>query len=145
MKRVLLISVIAIVLLAACAQAESGQKVTVEDAWARPALNGQNSAIYFTIKNPTQQDDRLLRAISDVAQSVELHMSMMNAEGTMSMQPQESVSVPAGQAVEFKPGGLHVMLVGLKQDLKVGDMLGVTLQFENGGELQLEVPVQEMP
>lgn len=61
----------------------------------------------------------------------------------MMMEPQEAVEIPAGENVQFQPGGLHVMLVGLKNDLKVGDTLKVTLKFETAGEITVEAEVKE--
>lgn len=145
MKRPIILLIAFIFLLTACAQAEPDQPLVVKDFWARPGLNGQNSAIYFTIQNPAGKADKLLSAATEVAQSTELHMSMMNAEGVMSMIEQEFIEVPANSTVEFKPGGLHVMLVGLEQDLPAGANLSLRLQFENAGEIQLDVPVKEMP
>ena len=63
--------------------------------------------------------------------------------GVMMMVQQENVPVSAESQVEFKPGGLHVMLIGLKQDLNPGDTFAVTLNFENAGEITLDVPVRE--
>jgi copper(I)-binding protein len=57
--------------------------------------------------------------------------------------PQDSIPVPAKGEVELKPGGLHIMLVNLKQDLKVGDEIEVTLRFKSGLEMKLTVPVME--
>jgi hypothetical protein len=128
--------------LSACAT-PGDQPLTVTDAWARPALNGQNSAIYFMIENPRAKTDSLLSAVTAVAESTELHKSMMNAEGVMSMQPQAAVEVPAKSQVEFKPGGLHVMLINLKQDLMPGDTLDLVLNFKDAGEVKLSVPVKE--
>jgi len=59
------------------------------------------------------------------------------------MIPQESVPLAAGAKVEFKPGGLHVMLIGLKQDLKVGDQFELTLHFKNHADIVLKVIVKE--
>jgi copper(I)-binding protein len=77
-----------------------------------------------------------------VAASVELHKTVME-NGVMKMQPQESVEVPAHNKVEFKPGSLHIMLVNLKQDLKPGDRLELTLQFDKAGAKTIQVSVQE--
>jgi copper(I)-binding protein len=63
--------------------------------------------------------------------------------GVMSMKQQESVSVPAGDQVEFKPGGLHIMFVNLKRDLKVGDTITITLIFEKAGRLTIQAVVKE--
>ena len=70
-------------------------------------------------------------------------MSQMDSSGVMSMQPQQSVEIPASDTVEFKPGGLHVMLINLNQDLALGNTILLTLKFEKAGEITLEVPVEE--
>jgi copper(I)-binding protein len=121
----------------------SGGEMTVTQGWARPAVTGQNGAVYFVINNKTGQDDTLLEVRGDVADAVEVHMSQMNETGVMSMERQVSASIPAGSSVEFKPGGLHVMLIGLKKDLQPGDTIDIALDFQNAGEVYLSVPVRE--
>lgn len=118
-------------------------QLTVRDAWSRPTNAGGNGAVYFVIDNATTHDDELLSASTEVAGAAEFHRSEMDSNGVMSMQPQASVSVPAGQQVEFKPGELHLMLVGLKEDLAVGDRVQVTLQFKIAGKVILEAQVSE--
>ena len=141
MKRFLVFGIwlVAIITLAGC----SVKTLQVQDAWARPANAGSNGAAYFIIHNPSKTEDVLLSASSDVAEAAELHMSSMNADGIMMMEPQESVPVSAGENVEFKPGGLHVMLVNLYQDLGVGDTFELNLEFQNAGSLTLQVEVKE--
>ena len=68
----------------------------------------------------------------------------MDANGVMKMTPQERVDVPARGQVSFKPGGLHVMLIGLRQELKPGDKFPVTLRFEKAGDRTIEAVVREM-
>ena len=126
-------------LLAACAPAVG--QLQVSETWARPGLSGGNSAAYFVIENRTASDDTLLSASSDVAGAVELHMTSMQ-NGNMQMVHQQEVPVTIG-TTEFKPGGLHVMLIGLKQDLNPGDMFSLTLDFAIAGDMQLEVAVSE--
>lgn len=121
----------------------SAGTLSVKEAWARPAIAGGNSAIYFMIDNTTRQNDTLLSADCQVASHVELHMSSMSSDGTMSMHQQHSVPVPAGEKVEFKPGGLHVMLIDLPAELKVGDTFPLTLTFETYGKVQFDVVVRE--
>jgi copper(I)-binding protein len=65
----------------------------------------------------------------------------MTADGTMEMIPQESIALPADSEVELKPGSYHVMLVGLKQDLKAGDEFPLTLKFKNHEDVTLTVAV----
>jgi copper(I)-binding protein len=129
-----------IALLIACAPA-GGQGLQVSDAWARPGLAGGTSAAYFTIENGTGSDDSLLSASSDAAGAVELHMTMMQ-DGNMQMAPQQEVPVQTGN-IKFEPGGLHVMLIGLKQDLKPGDTFKLTLNFATAGTIRLDVKVSE--
>ncbi len=72
-----------------------------------------------------------------------MHITMVDANNVMSMHPQATVDIPAGGTVEFKPGGLHVMLIGLKQDLKAGDTYTLTLQFRNAGDVPVTVMVRD--
>jgi periplasmic copper chaperone A len=118
-------------------------ELTLQDAWARPAKIGENGAIYLRIENGTNAEDVLLDASTDVAEAAEAHMSMQNDQGVVSMHQQETVQVPAGEDVEFEPGKLHMMLVNLKRDLKVGDVFIVKMRFQNAGEIKLQVEVKE--
>ena len=117
-------------------------KLTIINAWARAGTAGGNSAIYLIMDNPTDQDDVLLSVYSNVAEAVELHRSQMTDEGTMTMQQQENIPLPSGTKIELKPGGLHIMLVNLKQDLIAGDSFQVTFTFQNAGEINLKVLIQ---
>jgi copper(I)-binding protein len=136
----LLLFLIASLSLASC----QGEGVlSVEDAWARPGSAGSNSAVYFRIENSTNREDSLLGGSSTIASQVEIHQSMMGADETMSMHPQESVLVPGRGQVIFEPGGLHVMLVGLQQDLVEGDEIDLTLRFQEAGEITLQVAVEQ--
>ncbi len=139
MKRMIL-GLLGAALLAACGGGSGS--LAVRDAWARPAEQGQNSAVYFVIENPGAADT-LLGVSSDAAEAVEMHRSVMADDGTMKMEHQKSVSVPAKGSLEFKPGSYHVMLIGLKQPLKVGDTFQATLHFQNGGDIPLEVTVRQ--
>ncbi len=132
-----------VLLLAACQPAKISTGVLdVKNIWARPAVSGDNGAVYFMIENGTEQADALLSVRSDVAAAVELHMSVMDGD-RMSMQQQAEVVIPAGEAVAFTPGSLHVMLVGLTRELKAGDIFEVTLDFEGAGEKIVTVTVRD--
>ena len=136
--RLFVLSVLAFV-LAACGASGSGE-LGVNDIWARPGLADGNSAVFFVISNPGAEDF-LLSVSSDVAGAVELHKTIME-DGNMKMVQQMNVPVPTGETI-FKPGDLHVMLIGLKNDLNPGDTFTVTLNFENAGEKTLDVVVRE--
>ena len=118
-------------------------RLTVTDVWSRPAQAGGNGAVYFNINNGTVHGDTLLGVESAVADSVEMHLSMSDANGVMSMGQQMSVEVPANSTVAFKPGALHVMLVGLRNDLAPGDTFTATLKLRNAGDIPVTITVQD--
>jgi hypothetical protein len=114
----------------------------IKEPWSRPTLKGENGAVYFEIINNQGNQDRLLSASGTIAEKIELHKSEIDAQGVMRMLPQESVLIPAGESVSFEPGGLHVMLINLNQELKSGESFSLTLHFEQAGEQTIEVIVQ---
>ncbi len=132
---------LAVFVISACGGSLS--ELVIQGAWARPASAGENGAAYFVIENWTMTDDILLSVSSEIASATEVHMSMGDANGVMSMQMQDSIPVPAKDTVKFEPGGLHVMFVELSQDLKVGDTITLTLNFEKAGSMTVEAPVKE--
>ena len=125
-------------------QQKAQAQALVQDAWARPTVQGQTvGGGYFRIDGgPT--NDRLLGATTDIAQSAELHTMRMDGD-VMRMRQLDSVEVPAKQMVEFKPGGMHVMLIGLKTPLKVGNVFPMTLRFEKAGPVAVNVRVLPAP
>jgi copper(I)-binding protein len=128
-----------IVLTSGCSAGE----LKVTDAWARKMSQGQNSAVYYILNNSTPTDDVLLGALTTVASNAEVHKSVMNDQGVMSMQPQETVTVPSKGRVVFEPGGLHLMLFDLRKDLKIGDTFPLTFVFEDAGNMTIHVGVKE--
>ena len=130
------------VTMAVFASGCSRGELAITDIRARPAMAGQNGAVYFVIDNQTRQDDTLLEVRGDVAETVEVHLSKMNENSVMSMEHQESVSIPARSTVEFRSGGLHVMLIYLKSELQIGDPFELTLVFQNAGEVKISVIVE---
>jgi copper(I)-binding protein len=117
--------------------------ISIQDAWARPGFRGDNSAVYLTINNPTDQGDGLIGATTDIAGGTEIHLSKMDAAGTMTMERQDQVVIPAKDSVELAPGGLHIMLVILGEDLSVGDTFPLTLEFQRAGDITIEVEVKQ--
>lgn len=142
MRAVLSILAAAMILLSASGCA-APTELSIEDAWARPAFKGDNSAAYMVIKNMTEQGDGLIGASSDAANVTEIHLSKMDAEGIMSMEKQDLIGVPAGETVKLEQGGLHVMLMNLVRDLNVGDKFELTLEFQRSGDVSIEVEVKQ--
>lgn len=149
MKKLFLLAVVGMLLLSACGGAAAdaghadGEGVEAHDYWARAALKDGTSAAYMLLHNHGTEDDALIGASSDVAASVEIHLSKMNADGTMEMIPQESIALPAEGEVELKPGSYHVMFIGLTKDLNVGDEITLTLNFEHAEDITLTIPVMD--
>ena len=140
MKRTLMIVLAGMLLLSACGAGD----IEVKHPWARAAGMGGNSAVYFELHNGLGEADELVGASSDVAESVEVHLSSISADGVMQMAKQDSVMLDAGAEVDFAPGGFHVMLIGLARDLKAGDQFMLTLHFKSHADIVLTVTVQEM-
>ena len=138
MKSSILFVLFATLLLSACGAKEG---IEVSDAWARTGMQGGNGAVYFVIQNHNADMDELIGAASNAADAVEIHESKME-EDVMTMMHMEAVALEPSQKVKFMPGGLHVMLIGLKQELKAGDEIEITLQFMNSADIALTVPVK---
>ncbi len=147
---------IALALIISACSGTAGPDIQIEDAWTRAVLTMEtpdqagtmdaktgsaNSAAYMRIKNTGNESDRLLKASSEIAEAVEIHISEMK-EGVMSMHPVENIEVPARDQVELKPGGLHVMLIGLKKDLHAGEQINLILHFEKSGDITIQAEVR---
>jgi len=123
---------------AAWAQSPSGP-VQVQHAWSR-ATTVATGAVYMTIANGGDADDRLVAAECPLAAKAELHQTI-NDNGVMKMRPVEAILVKAKNKAVLKPGGLHVMLMGLKQPLAEGQSFPLTLNFEKAGRIEVTVSV----
>lgn len=123
--------------------APSGQEapIAVEGAWARAGLSGGNSAVYMKVTNTGKEPLRLVGATSEAASAVELHETVITPNHVMQMRPIQGVELPPGETIEFRSGGLHVMLLGLKHALREGDELPLELIVEGRAPLSLSVPV----
>lgn len=109
-------------------------------ARATPAKVG---GAFMTLQNAGGGADRLLKAESAIAESVELHTHVKDGDA-MRMRPVDAIDVPAGGKAELAPGGHHVMLIGLRQPLKEGERFTLTLTFATAGRVDVEVPVMKM-
>lgn len=124
--------------------AQAQDHFAVKDAWARETPPGvSNGAVYFNIYN-TGIADQLIEVSTDVAERAEMH-THINQDGVMQMRRVEAIDVPAGGQATLKPHGNHVMLIGLKRPLKVGETVQLRLQFKTGASLEINVPVARDP
>lgn len=123
-----------VVTIAACG-GESGLEIT-NARLAVPA--GPNAALYFTASD--SETDVLVGARTAVADSVEIHQVVMGEDGTMGMQPLDSLEVTADEDLVLSPGVMHLMLINADR-LVEGDEITVTLQWEKAGDVSIQVPV----
>lgn len=101
------------------------------------------AAVFFTISNNGKQADRLIAASSKQSGRAELH-THTNDNGVMRMRQVEGgIAIAAGSSVKLAPGGLHVMLLEVKQQARAGDKFPLTLTFERAGEVQVDVKVED--
>ncbi|OSZ64674.1 copper chaperone PCu(A)C [Hydrogenophaga sp. IBVHS2] len=132
------------VLLAAAPAFAQSVTVDVKDAWARPTVS-QQSATGAYMKLTAASPLKVVEVSSPAAGIVEIHEMFMDKD-VMKMRAVQALSLPAGQAVELKPGGLHVMLMDLKAPVKAGDVLPINLTLESpdGKRQNLEVKARAM-
>jgi hypothetical protein len=116
--------------------------LAVTNAWSRSTPPVASvGVVYFTLANDTKKSDRLLKLSSLVAEKVEVHRTEV-LDGIARMREVAVLHVDAGQTVEFRPGGMHVMLVGLRKPLVAGMTYELDLLFEVAGPRKVRVTVR---
>lgn len=122
----------------------ANRDLTARDAWARATAPGAPAgAAFMVIENRADAGDALVSADAGVADSVELHTHTMDA-GVMKMRKVERIAIPAKGETALKPGGLHVMFIGLKAPLVEGQSFNLGLTFEKAGRIVVPVTVRSI-
>lgn len=118
----------------------------IDHPWARPTAEGaKNGAAYLTLKNSGKEEDKLVSVQTPAAEKAEVHEHVHEGD-IMKMRPLTGgVPVPPGETVAFKPGGYHIMLMGLKQKLEDGKNIPLKLTFAKAGDVDVEVKVEKNP
>jgi len=140
MKRLFGCIVVVIALFLPFVVAAQGPGIEVERPWSR-ATFAKTGAAYLTIVNRGGAADALIAVSSPAAGKAMVHTTIM-AEGVMKMRPALPVELAAGATVKLAPGGLHIMLMGLKGPLAEGDVVPITLTFEKAGAIAVEARVR---
>jgi copper(I)-binding protein len=143
--------VLSALLLVSCAGGGGSDvpEILVEEGWARamPLLEvsgaGTNSAVYLLLRNDGDEPDRLTGAVTDAAGAVEIHESLVE-DDVMRMRRVDGVEVPSRGTAELKPGGVHLMLLGLTRSLVEGEKILLTLHFQRSGDRVLTIPVRAL-
>ncbi|MBT7759851.1 MAG: copper chaperone PCu(A)C [Rhodospirillaceae bacterium] len=141
-KRILLIG-FALVLAASAASARDAKlsKLSIVEPWARASMGqGKNAVAYLTIINHGETADRLLAVTTPVAKKAGLHTHLMEG-GMMKMRPLAAIEIKSRASTVLKPGGHHIMLMGLKAPLKEGGTFPMTFTFEQVGSVEAEVHI----
>ncbi len=155
---------LALIAMAGCGATErpAGPELEVEDVWVRAVAvagdavapepgtghpsghgAGPNTAAYLTLRSHGGEADRLVDAATEVASAVELHRTEV-VDGVMRMrQVEDGVPIAPGSTVELRPGGLHIMLMGVSRTLAPGDRVDLTLHFERAGPVTAKAEVRE--
>lgn len=113
--------------------------LSLTDLWVRPATGGPNTAAYLTIENSDLTPDVLEKAECDEATTVELH-NHIQENGVMRMRPVENITI-GKDAIEMKPGGMHIMLMGVKPSFKDKKEVKITLHFKNAKSIDVVFPI----
>lgn len=151
-----LLLALAVVSLGACStRTLSAAQLSVGHAWARPTPGGAtNGVVYLDVLSPVADSIVSVTVPTDVASAAELHETMttggtspmanmpqMATGGTMTMAPVSAVDVRANEVVRFTPGGLHIMLVGLRHSLTMQQHFTITLHLKVAGAISTDVLV----
>lgn len=125
------------------AASKTATTLSIKDPWVREAPPGARVlGAYMVLANPSSKADRLVSVTSPLADEIEIHrMTVKN--GMMEMDAVDSLTIPAKGEVKLQPGGLHLMIYGVKRDLKEGDSLPIELTFENAGTRKIDFPVRK--
>jgi periplasmic copper chaperone A len=117
--------------------------IHVADAKARPTAPGGTGVVYMIVMNHGAADDDLTGLSTPIADKAEMHRTVTE-NGVSRMEAVADLPVKANEAATFGPGGLHVMLTGLKQPLKLSDSFPLTLTFAKAGAVTVTVSVQQV-
>jgi periplasmic copper chaperone A len=131
------------VFLAACGGGATAAGPSITDAWVRPAVATGESAAYLTITNPSGIDDTLMSATSPAAATVGLHETSTDGTGMTGMHAIVHCAIPARASVRLTPGSMHIMLMGLRQDLVAGSSIELDLVFEHAGAVVVRADIRQ--
>lgn len=117
-------------------------QIKIENAWMRTANKGMNTALYFDIKNFTSKDYELVDVSSSIAKVVQIHETYKQGEN-LGMRKVESITIKSETTFRLAPGGFHVMVIRLKENLKLDDKKEFTLTFRNHGKIRIMAVVKD--
>jgi copper(I)-binding protein len=132
-----------LMMLAACSAWAQSPALVVRDAWTRQTPGSDVAAVYLTLQNPTKQPITVTGIESSVASGAMIHETKTEG-GISKMRAHEQLVIAPGETVKFEPGGLHVMLHGLKQPLAVGQSVPLVIQLADGARISAAAVVRPL-
>lgn len=136
--------VLATLIAAPALAGTAAESISANEPFVRMAPPGMtNTGAFMVLRNGDSKDHKVVKAESPVAKAVELH-THTNDGGVMKMRQVKEIEIKAKREAVLKPGSLHIMLIGLKQDLKEGDNVAITLIFEDGSSKKVEAPARKI-
>jgi|ERR1039457_1330290 copper(I)-binding protein len=117
-------------------------QIKIENAWMRTANKGTNTALYFDINNPTSKDYKLVNVSSDIAKVVQMHETYKQGDN-LGMRKVESITIKGKTTFHLAPGGFHVMVIRLRENLKVSDKKEFILTFSNHAKIKIIAVVKD--
>lgn len=136
---------IPLLLLLSALVACRGEGIEADGVWGRVSpMAATNGAFYMELTNNGGEDDALVAVRADGCDAVELHESRLDENGVMRMNPVEGgeIPLPAGETVELRPGGLHVMCIGMTNPFTLGQIIPLTLVFATAPEMSVEAEIR---
>ena len=139
MKKISLL--LACLMVSAGALAAAADMVTVDEPYVRLAPpNAPATAAFMVLKNAGDKDVKVLKADNPASKATELH-THLNENGVMKMRPVAAIDIKSKGEAVLKPGGLHVMLINLNAPMKEGDIVPITLTFDDGSSKKIDARV----
>lgn len=133
---------VALVLSAPSPLFAGAEDIAVENAWSRASIGvSRPGAAYMTVRNTGNESVTLTGLSTDLAIMPEIHRSTTNEQGVSSMSPAGDLAMAPGETISLEPGGLHVMLMQLQRPMTEDDNFLLTLEFSDGGTVQVDVPI----
>jgi hypothetical protein len=116
---------------------QSGNNITVKNTWVRPAPESFNTAVYCTILNSGDKPDTLYKVISDISDDIQIHETY-KIDDMMGMREVKNLVVAPHDSLVFKPGGYHIMVMNLKENVVINNPKKFTFNFSTAGEIEVE-------
>jgi len=113
-----------------------GDDIVIKDQWIRPGAEKMATALYFTLENNGSEADTLYAIETDIAKMVQIHETYADGD-MMGMSEIGKIIIEPESSVKLEPGGMHIMVMRLKKDIKIGDEIEFTLYFRNADKISI--------